>query len=144
MKFKPQSEDELNSFKLLDNGEYDFTVIHAENKVSRAGNEYIFLKLQVWDKDGKERLIFTNLALIKLLKHFCDVTGLQYKYNLGEIYAEDCLNKIGLCQIGYEQGSQKPEGGYYPDKNVVIDYIVKTQKKNIANKDDFHDDDIPF
>lgn len=141
MRFKPQSEEELNSFKLLDNGEYDFTVVYAEDKISEKGNEYIFMKLQVWDKEGRERLIFTNLAFIKLLKHFCDVTGLEDKYKTGEINAEDCLYKTGKVLIGFKPGEKKPEGGYYPDKNIVEDYI-----KNLtsSSEEKLLSDDIPF
>jgi hypothetical protein len=146
MRFKPQTEEELQaSFQLLEPGQYDFTVAVAEDKVSHAGNDYIFLKLQIWDINGNERLIFTNLALPKLLKHFCDVTGLGGKYQHGEIFSEDCLGKSGRVDLIIEQGKHKPEGGYYPDKNVVKDYIYKkplTMKEE--NKIDLKDDDLPF
>lgn len=146
MRFTPQNEEELqNSFKLLDSGEYDFTVVYAEDKVSTKGNDYIFLKLQVWDKDGMERLIFTNLAFIKLLKHFCDVVGLQDKYQTGEILAADCLGKIGRALIGFKPGDKKPDGGYYPDKNIVEDYVneINSMQKN-KQDNSFTSDDLPF
>jgi Protein of unknown function (DUF669) len=145
MRFTPQTEEEINSFKLLPDGEYDFTVVYAEDKVSEKGNEYIFLKLQVWDFDGRERLIFTNLAFIKLLKHFCDITGLQDKYQHGEIFAADCLNKMGRCILKIQQGNKKPDGSYYPDKNVVEDYIIKKPSTIQQIQDDnFDTGDIPF
>lgn len=144
MKFNPLTEDELNqSFQLLKDGEYDFTVFHAEEKISNQGKEYIFLKLQVWDDAGMERLIFTNLALMKLLKHFCDVTGLGPNYQHGEVHASDCLNKSGRCLIVTEQGKAKPEGGYYPDRNVVKDYIYKLPSTPSVSTN-FKDSELPF
>jgi hypothetical protein len=127
---------------LLSDGVYDFTVVHAEEKISQSGNEYIFLKLGIWDDQGRERLIFTNLALIKLLKHFCDISGLQDKYQLGEVLALDCLHKMGKVEIGIEKGKPKLEGGMYPDKNIVKDYI-KTTKLEIEPVK-FIDDSLPF
>lgn len=148
MKFKPQSEDEINASQFLPDGEYDFTVLHAEEKISAAGNEYIFLKLQVWDREGKEHIVFTNLALMKLLKHFCDVAGLQDKYKFGEILASDCVGKVGLAEIGFEPRKPKPDGsGYFSDKNVVKDYVSKKANSNQPERKavvNMIDDDLPF
>ncbi|HMG15916.1 MAG TPA: DUF669 domain-containing protein [Saprospiraceae bacterium] len=149
MKFPPMTEEQIkeNDFKLLPDGMYDYTVIHAEEKISKTGNEYIALKLQIWDEQGRERLVFTNLALIKLLKHFCDTNGLQTQYESGEVIAQECMNHSGKCVIGTEKGKLK-EGSttdYYKDKNIVLDYVQgkpSTTMPLTATKQ--FDDDIPF
>lgn len=125
---------------MLPEGIYDYQVAYAEDKISHAGNEYIFLKLSVYDIQGRERLIFTNLAFIKLLKHFCDAHGLQEKYKNGELLAEDCLGKIGKCEIGIEKGKANPNGGFYSDKNIVKDYFYKKDQKPIEKKVELNDD----
>jgi hypothetical protein len=140
MKFTPQTEEELNKpFELLPDGTYDYNVVHAEDKVSQKGNDYIFLKLQIWSAEGKERIIFTNLAFIKLLKHFCDVNGLQDRYQYGNVPACDCLHKCGgQVIIGREADKQKP--GEF--KNVVKDYVQKL--KSTVHTINPLDDALPF
>lgn len=149
MNFKPLSDEELMISSLLPEGIYDYKVIKSEDKVSKAGNEYTSLTLMVWDENGKERLVFTNMALIKLLKHFCDVNGLQEKYKSGNIPAQDFMDKsAGKVVIGIEGEKQNPLGGVYPAKNIVKDYIdspagsllnpIGIKKENDLN------DDLPF
>jgi len=145
MRFNPKSENELNSFGLLEDGEYDFAVNAAEDKLSKAGKEMIELKLIVWDKNGKDRFIFDYLleAMAFKLRHFCEAMGLEKEYDAGEIKAEHCVGKSGKVLIGVQKGNAKPEGGTYPDKNQVKDYI-KSEIKPVEKKDDFISDDVPF
>ncbi len=89
MKFTPLSEEEILKEGLCPDGTYIYQVIKSEEKVSKAGNEYLAFTLKVWDLEGREHLIFTNLALIKLLKHFCDVNDMKELYQHGVITAED-------------------------------------------------------
>jgi hypothetical protein len=150
MRFTPLNEDQIQQSGLLKEAQYDFTVINAEEKPSKSkpGNTYIALILQVWDEEGRERLIYTNLALIKLLKHFCDIAGLQDKYEAGEVLADDCLNKGGRVVLGIEKSKINPNGGDYPAKNIVKDYVLKKSHDSMGKKDnnppDFINDVLPF
>jgi hypothetical protein len=145
MKFQPKSESEIINAGLLEEGIYDFNVSYAEDKVSRAGKDMIELKLTVFDKEGKEKIIRDYLleAMSFKLRHFCEVTGLIEKYNKGEFTADDCLGKSGKVSIKIQKGDVNPNGGFYPDKNSVKDY-VKSELKQVENKDNFESDDVPF
>lgn len=149
MRFEPLTDEQLQISALLPEGIYSYKVVKSEDKVSQAGNEYISLTLQVYDDQGKEHLVFTNLALIKLLKHFCDINNLQNEYESGELPSNKCLNKSGgrVC-ISIEGEKPNPNGGVYKSKNIVKDYIAD-QKGSLMNplpeyKDSFIDDALPF
>ena len=154
MRFTPLTEEELQTASLVPDGIYSYEVIKSEDALSKAGNEYIKFTLKVWDNEGREHLIFTNLALVKLLKHFCDMNGMQDDYKSGLVIAENCLHKSGgHVMIGIEGEKPNPNGGFYPAKNIVKDYIVAPQgsmshpasmKPLPVMKNEFHDDDIPF
>jgi hypothetical protein len=149
MRFTPKTEQELQAMSLVEPGQYSFQVVEAQDQVAKSGNEMIKLKLKIWDNAGRERLIFDYVleAMAFKLRHFCDATGLTEKYESGELRASDCPGKAGKLELALEQGKQKPEGGYYPDKNTVKDYIKPegaVSKPAEAPKDEFDSQDIPF
>jgi len=148
MRFTPVSENDLQVAKLLPEGIYSYQVLKSEEKVSNAGNEYISLLLKVWDEDGKEHTIFTNLALKHLLKHFCDVNDMQEEYKSGNISEEKFLNKSGgSVVIGIEGEKPNPTGGMYRAKNIVKDYVIlpgSKLKPLPKPNEDFLNDEIPF
>lgn len=149
MRVTPRTDEEINMMNLLPEGIYSFQVIKAEEKISKSNNEMIVITLKVWDKDGRERLLTDYLldSFAKKIKHFVKVTGLENKYELGSITAEDCLNKIGDVHVIIQKGNPKPEGGFYSDKNSVNDYIAKINQNQSTLqpiKNDFIDDDLPF
>lgn len=150
MHFTPLSEDELDIINLLPEGIYDYKVIKSEEKISKAGNDCIYLQLLIHGSDGNNYLVFTNLALIKLLKHFCDVNNMQDLYKSGNIGAYDCIDKSGgRVVIGIEKEKPNPSGGFYKAKNIVKDYIADAKgspQMPLAQKavDDFTNDEIPF
>ncbi len=62
------------------------------------------------------------------------------EYTKGEIPEE--LNGLnGKVEIGIQDQTPKLTGGFYPKKNIVIDY-VKADKE--AVKPAVYDDDVPF
>lgn len=149
MIFTPLTEDELQRASLVEDGVYDYVVIDSKEGISHAGNPKIDVRLKIWDKNGQEKLIFTNMSLMKLLKHFCDMNGLQEQYNQGRIEAAMLMNKSGgQVVIGFDP--EKPDGknGMYPAKNVVRDYVTKINVRPSAMKPlpekKFIDDDVPF
>jgi hypothetical protein len=149
MNFKPLSDEELQVALLVPQGIYSYQVVKSEDKISQAGNEYTAIQMIVWDDEGKEHLIFTNMALIKLLKHFCDVNGMQEEYKSGNIPEHLFMNKNG-GKVVLDIEGEKPngKGGMYKAKNIVVDYI-NTPSGSLMKplpdaKDDFLNDSIPF
>jgi hypothetical protein len=140
----------LQTSALAPEGIYQYKVIKAKEGVSNAGNDKIDLTLKIWNDQGIETLVFTNLSLMKLLKHFCDVNHMQDKYNSGDVSDKACEGKSGGCvMIGIEGEKPNPNGGMYKAKNIVKDYITaphgSTMKPLPEVKSDFVDDtDIPF
>lgn len=150
----PISDEEVESFGLLEQGIYDFVVIKSQRKTSRANNPMAELQLKVWDKQGVthtifDYLIFSNIPMnIKKVKHFCFSTGLKEEYENRKV-PEILEGLSGKAEIGIRLEEPKPEGGFYPRKNIVVDYVEKNDKVGTANneqsdKKEFLDDDIPF
>lgn len=125
MKFNPMSEEELAKSSLLEPGVYPFEVLAASEELSKAGNEMIKLKLNVFGNSGEQVHVFDYLLekLAFKLRHFAEATGLLDKYESGTLSELDCENKTGFVKIAMEPGN----GGYGP-KNTVKDYVVKDTK----------------
>jgi hypothetical protein len=153
MKFHPVTEEELQNASLAPEGVYRYKVIESKDAISKAGNDYIKLTLKIYDDAGAEHGVFTNLALIKLLKHFCDVNGMQDQYQSGDVAASLCLGKSGgVVMVKIEGENPNPNGGMYKAKNIIHDYIVAphgsmtaplTMKPLPGLKDEFSDY-VPF
>lgn len=147
MKFQPKSEEEIKSMGLIDEGTYPFEVLEAKESKSKSGNDMIEMKLKIWDHQGRERICFDYLleAMAYKLRHFCEAANILDKYEAGQLTALDCVGKQGYLELTIQAGKQKPDGGYYPDKNSVKDYLKeKPSAESGAPVDDFEQDSIPF
>jgi hypothetical protein len=144
--FQPKSEEEV--LNLLKPSTYDFLIKQAENAVSKKGNSMIKLTVVVYDEQARERYITDYLmeAMLYKVKHFCDATGLEEKYQQGKFDAMDCINRTGKCKVRIEESD-----GYAP-KNSIQDYL-KSEKNNApvnrphlaqVAKDPVFDNDVPF
>lgn len=149
MNFKPKSDADLSTGNLLPKGEYDFEVIGAVDKVSKANNEMIELKLLIYIDGTPARQVFDYLmeSVAYKLKHFCYAVGLADKYDSGTITAFDCNNVSGRCKIGVKQDKT----GQYPPNNNVTDYVVVEGNTQSAKKvqheragDQLTEEDLPF
>jgi len=140
MKVNPRTDKEFQDMKLMEPGEYAFTVSEAVETYSQAGNEMIKLTLKVINNLGRVYTINDFLldsdAMGFKIRHLCDAVGLIDKYESGEINAKDILNKRGMAKISI----QKDKKGIYSDKNIVSDYIVDKDSKN----ENFLNDDLTF
>lgn len=140
MNFKPKSEAELNSFEIFPKGEYDFNVVKAVEKISKAGNQMIELELDIYAPNGSKARVFDYLLenVAYKLKHFCESVGLHDEYEDGNITTDMCRNRAGKCTIIVKQDKT----GEYPDKNEVKDYC----KQSIPTDplDDINQEEIPF
>lgn len=148
--FQPLTDEELDSFGLLENGIYSFEVNKATRKTSKSGNPMCELQLTVWDKSGKtyflfDYLVFSTVNLnIKKVSHFCKSVGLYEEYKKGQI-PEELQGLSGKVEIGQQESQPKPNGGYYPSKNVVVDYIVSDESIiEKSDNDSFINDELPF
>ncbi len=156
MRFTPYTEEEIQELEqrfLCPPGTYSYRVISAEDKPSKANPDNIYTKitLKVWDKEGKEYLVFTNMAFAKLLKHFCNVNNMTEQYKRGEIPAFQFQHKSGgKVVIDIEPEKPNPNGGVYKAKNIVVDYVydidMPSEEKNpvSASTEPAFSDDIPF
>lgn len=149
MRFSPKSEQELAAMGLLPEGEYPYHVIEAKDSISKSsGNEMIEMKIMVWDKDGREHIMFDYLleSMGHKLRHFCEANSLLNKYEAGELHGVDCTGKQGKVFIVVQPGKPNPNGGMYPDRNSVKDYAIHEtlgQTVKIASSVELNDD-IPF
>ena len=131
MRFQPKTEDELKTWKILPEADYDYVIDQAIDKISQQGNDMIEIKLRVFGP-GYESHIFDYLleSMGHKLRHICESTGLLSKYDSGEVVAEDLIGRAGICRIGIEKAK-----GKYKEKNRVDDYIVKQR--------DIHRPEVP-
>lgn len=149
MIFTPVTEEELQKEGLCKEGIFSYEVIKSEDRPNKQKtNIYTAITLKVWDNEGAEHLVFTNMAFKKLLKHFCDVNGMQTEYNSGNLPPESFMHKSGgRVIIGIEGEKQNPEGGVFKAKNIVKDYIVAPHGsilKSLPEVNNEFNDDIPF
>jgi hypothetical protein len=143
MNFSPLTEEQIVAESIAPEGTYPYWVTKSEEKISSTGNEYISLKLEISGPDGRNWNVFTGLFFHKLIKHFCDVNGLQNEYNSGTLSAASCLNKDGgRVLIGVEPEKDNGKGGKWPAKNIVKDY-VQAPPGSLTRPLPI-DDDVPF
>lgn len=147
MRFTPKSEEELQIGSLVEDGTYAYQVIDAKESISKAGHDMIEMKLIIWDKEGREHMLFDYLleAMGYKLRHFCESHGMLDKYNSGQLSASDCRDKQGKVDVIVQAGKANPNGGVYPARNSVKDYVVGDISEPVKPtvKEDF-DTDLPF
>ena len=119
MKFTPMSKEEIEFSNLLEPGIYPFEVMTASDEISKAGNEMIKLKLNVFG-ENREAYVFDYLMekLQYKLRHFAEATGLLAAYESGHLDAIHCFGKQGYCKLIIDQGN-----GEFGPKNAIKDYI---------------------
>ena len=156
--FRPMTDEELDTFPVLEDGIYDFEVLKSERKTSKSGNPMAELKIQVWENStGKinslfDYLVFSDVPYTRRkIKHFCSAVGLQEQYSNSSL-PEDLSGLCGKLELGTQDGQPKPTGGTYPRKNVVVDYVAAEQAAVKASQTErvtrttkeLLDQDIPF
>ena len=124
MKYTPKTEKEIAEENLWPAGEYDFEVTAGEDTQSEAGNDMIKLTVQIFNNEGRSRLVDDYLleSIAYKLRHACDACGLIETYETGELSGADFIQKTGRLKLGI----QKDKTGAYPDKNVINDYIKRS------------------
>ncbi|HLX54436.1 MAG TPA: hypothetical protein VKR58_10865 [Aquella sp.] len=150
-KYEPFTEEkaEKSRYTLMDAGQYFFEVKFVEAQVSSKGNPMLKLTLAVWDNEGISHNIIDYLVstptMAWKIRHFCEAVGLIKEYENGTFNENMCAGVTGKAQIAYQAGKQKPEGGYYSDKNVVEDYLKNEDNTETKPKESKGlNDDLPF
>lgn len=147
--FNPMSDEELNAIQnrgLLAEGVYPFIVRQIEQHQSKSGNLMLKVTIDVIAAPNDSRKIIdyitTTETMMFKLKHFCESLGIDDGYQRGNIIFSACINRSGKAKIGAQKGAQKEDGSFYPDKNVIKDYIGKTAQSKLEPlpKVDFNDD----
>ena len=99
MRWDEDDEKQAGAFEA--EGCYPFEVVESVEKVSKAGNPYINVKLLIY-VDETERTMYDVLTpkMPDKMRAFCEVTGLEDKYRLRSLDAADCLHKQGFIRLG--------------------------------------------
>ena len=166
MNYQPKNEQQLREEReakrqLLDvKATYEFDVVNATETTSKSsGKDMLVLTLDVHHEGGTKR--FTDYIVCDQddkLFSFCKSIRCLEAYHHGTFGPDDCAGTNGQCKLGIEKGSAAPDGGFYPDKNKVRQYVdgdaeiagktapamagTNGGSKFTPPKDD--DDDIPF
>lgn len=146
LKITPKTEEEIRRAMLLGPGEYDFEVMSAEEKLSKAGNPMIVVKMKVFNGGGGERHV-TDWLMEKMeykLRHFMFAIGKGAAYEAGDIDAGGFQGCCGKLTLTIEE-----KEGFQP-QNRVKDYIPQDKgaasaaKKSTADIAKPDTSDVPF
>src|ERR1700743_397792 len=101
MKFTPKTDDQIVEDSLWPEGEYDFEVAYAEDKVSKNDNEMIALKIFVYNGAAESRSVFDYFleSMAFKLRHPAYACGLGQEYEGGSLTAENFSGKSGKLYL---------------------------------------------
>lgn len=145
MKVQPKKEEELNSFSLLPDGEYPFTVLESDEipskSVKNKGRMMFAVKLNVHGPSGDRHVYdyFADWFSEWKLRHFCHTIGILDKYEAGDVNGSLGAFNGRTGYVTVKTG--KPQVGYAA-KNEVEDYVFKEAVTTPAPGPD--DEDVPF
>lgn len=147
MRVTPKTEQEVASAGLFKAGVYDFEVMDATEKQSKAGNDMLELKIRAYDAEGKQQTIFDYLVdtdgSAYKVRNFAVAVGMLKQYDSGNLPAHSMIGLTGQCRVIIK----KDRSGEYPDKNAITDYVkAGTPATNVGGPraEPDLDDSIPF
>ncbi|HLX54260.1 MAG TPA: hypothetical protein VKR58_09980 [Aquella sp.] len=163
MSYRPLTKQEAKDMSnppLIEDGEYPCELIEFSNVdknhcplTDSNGDMMTKIKLKIWDKEGRERSIFTNLfwsernKMSYRTRNFAESFGVLELYEKGHMYTQfnKCMNKLGVCKIYTQKARAKNDGtdDMWPAKNDVRDFIEKEMKAPVKIDDGFSDL-VPF
>jgi hypothetical protein len=152
--FTPKSDTEISEIKnkkLLQDGNYPFTVKSIMDEISQAGNKQLKIIIEVIDGKFESRNIPDYLgasdAMAYKLKHFCETIGLEKEYSAADVKSiiEKGVGRSGIVKIGIKKGNMRQDGTPFDDSNTVRDYIKgEIEQKKPVEIDPTLNDDINF
>lgn len=121
MRFTPKSKEELDADGLMPKGEYDATVLVAEETTSKSSGKPMFkLKLGVFH-GAREQWVYDYIVCDTYkLPNIARACGLFDRYESGELEADELQGRDIRVRIGIE-----PADGDHPAKNKVADYLFE-------------------
>jgi hypothetical protein len=162
MRYTPYSEAEIQSMHVMDEGTYHFEVMDVittdkmNNPLTdKNGNDMAKLKLMVWDKNDKERIIYTFISgdsnFAYKLRHFAKSIGMINDYEQGIFNINRAVGKSGVAEVVIKKGNLKQDGSgeLWPDRNDVKDFVLIDSNNHKSphldvKQDDIGDEEIPF
>jgi hypothetical protein len=146
MQFTPKTESQLQEATLWPAGEYDFEIVQATEKNSKAGNPMFELKLQMFN--GEKSRFLTDYIVCTMefkLRHFFESIGRIKDYDSGNVDAGRLQGAAGRLVIKHE-----PAKDNFPAKMVVKDYCKQAPKQHPneastpTSNEPTDTDDVPF
>lgn len=153
MKFPPKTDAQLADEAMLPEGEYDFTVDKAEDKISKKGREagatesdMIQVDLTIFSDRGDRKI--KDWLMEKMawkLKHFAFSVGLGAAYESGDLDASSLVGRSGKVML-----KKGVKNGDFAPRNEVRDYVVPAAGDAPAEKPKprvpaaASDDSVPF
>ena len=106
--------------KLIPDGEYEATVVEAEELKSKAGNAMLKLTIRVWANGNTFQLVdyVVNPSSLWKLKRLAGAVGLIDKFETGSFDPRELVGKNFLAGVK----TKKDETAKYPDQNVIAKY----------------------
>lgn len=139
MRYTPYSEADIQSMNVMEEGIYTFEVLQVitTNAMGaplqdKNGTDMAKLKLLVWDKDNRERTLFTFISgdgnFAYKLRHLAKTIGMLPQYEDGSFRIEDIQGKSGKADIVIKKGTLKSDGSgeMWADRNDVKDFVINT------------------
>lgn len=132
---------------------YDYEIVSAKNTLTKAKpdkpqREMIEIEVKIYNDKGESKQITDYLGEWNdwKIKRICEANGLLDRYESGQVDDQDLWGKTGKCELGVQKGTQKDDGTFYPDKNVIKEFlkIAGTKPKAAPINDDEFGDSIPF
>lgn len=116
MRNTPDSDVDL----LIPEGQYDATILKAEDAVSKKGNEMLVVVVHIWGPDGNhvevtDYLVDTPQMQFKI-RHLCESTHVDYATPV--LLPEHFTGKPVRVNVGRKVDS-------YGAKNVIYDYLPR-------------------
>ena len=167
MKFTPKTDSDIEQEAEERKAKYqpwpagticDYEIICATDKMTKEkikdGNtipprEMIEIDVEVYNDKGEKKTLMDWLGewSDQKTKNICEAGGILDVYNKGEIVASDLYHKTGKCRVGIQKGGDNGNGGKYPDKNNITDYlktVVGSKPKSKVETENDLNDSIPF
>jgi hypothetical protein len=163
MSYRPltaQQAQEMSAPPLIENGkyqcelmEYSHTDKYNNPLKDSKGEPMTRIRLKIWDKEGRERSLFTNLfwgennRMSYRTRHFAESFQVLDMYDLGELYEKfnSCLGNLGHCEVYIQQPRAKNDGSgdMWPAKNDIKDFFFEDYSGD-KKIDPSMNDDLPF
>lgn len=133
-KFTPVDEKEYSARNVWPAGWYAAEIIESVERLSQNGNLMFETKFQVFNDDGKHRLI-TGYVMVDgkaafQMRACAEAFGVLDQYKAGTLSEDDLVGKSGYVKLIVQTDSD----GKYPDANKIADYC-KSMPGTITAKD---------